>query len=292
MRWKSRRGTRVAIFVGVRPSPTTLAALAVPIAAAAGIACGYELGASDVRPPVLRTVAVTAQKSQSIPVVTPAPSSAPIPKAPEAQPTPEMDPRNAPTCANVFVRGIVAAPNAAWSLAIVNGMVRRRGERVGDARVLHVARDRVWLARLTTPRSYSICQAAIGEEPPRAAETPRDPTPATGGVEARGPREFLVDRAMRDALLDDPSALATQVRIAPDIVSGRAVGATLAFVRRGSVLEKLGLKTGDKLRAANGVDLTSPEQALTALARIRDAPHVTLSIVRDGAPMQIDYDVR
>jgi general secretion pathway protein C len=46
------------------------------------------------------------------------------------------------------------------------------------------------------------------------------------------------------------------------------------------------------LRTINGYDMSSPDSALEAYARLRTADHLTLSIVRRGQPTTIDYNIR
>lgn len=63
-------------------------------------------------------------------------------------------------------------------------------------------------------------------------------------------------------------------------------------MRSGSVLEKLGLRTGDRLRRVAGVELTSLEAGLSAMARLRASPNFSIDVVRGGAPVSLEYDVR
>ena len=102
----------------------------------------------------------------------------------------------------------------------------------------------------------------------------------------------MIDRASFDALIDNQAALASSVRGGPEMVDGKMVGVKLAFVRPGSVLDKLGLHTGDRLTKINGAELTSPERILELYARLRTAPRFAFEVVRGGAAMQIDYEVR
>jgi general secretion pathway protein C len=69
-------------------------------------------------------------------------------------------------------------------------------------------------------------------------------------------------------------------------------GMKVAFVRPGGIFARLGLQSGDTLRAINGLELTSPERVLEAYARFRTAPRLSVVIARDGQPMQLDVEVR
>lgn len=54
-----------------------------------------------------------------------------------------------------------------------------------------------------------------------------------------------------------------------------------------------GLQNGDRLRTINGLDVTNPERALEAYARLRaGVDHLRVEVERSGAPLEIDYEVR
>ena len=46
------------------------------------------------------------------------------------------------------------------------------------------------------------------------------------------------------------------------------------------------------LRTINGYDMSSPDSALEAYARLREANNLTLSVVRRGQAMTIDYNIQ
>ena len=54
----------------------------------------------------------------------------------------------------------------------------------------------------------------------------------------------------------------------------------------------LGMENGDRLQTINGFDMTSPEKALEAYARLRSADHLTIQVNRRGANMNIDYNIK
>lgn len=222
---------------------------------------------------------------------------------------------DAPACVDVVVRGVVAGADAraSWSLVGAGDATdwRRTGDRVGPYRVLHVGTARVWLARPSSSTTYAVCQAELGARPDESAASPPSATarvpagPTVGGsagalplahlaarIEARGPNDFLLDRSVLDGLVEGQGALAQLARGRPELEGGRTVGFLLSEVRPGSVLEKLGLRSGDRLRRVSGIELVSVEAALTALARIQSVPRFSIEVVRGGAPATLDYEVR
>ena len=63
-------------------------------------------------------------------------------------------------------------------------------------------------------------------------------------------------------------------------------------IRRNSVLGQLGIQNGDMLRTINGYDMSSPDSALEAYARLRSAERITLNLNRRGQDQTIDYQIR
>ena len=72
----------------------------------------------------------------------------------------------------------------------------------------------------------------------------------------------------------------------------RVVGMKMYGIRRNSVLGRLGVQNGDMVRTMNGFDLTSPDTALEAYTRLSGADSLSLSVVRRGQPLTIDYSVQ
>ncbi|WP_437575151.1 type II secretion system protein GspC [Sorangium sp. So ce887] len=215
------------------------------------------------------------------------------------------DPYEDPACDATRALLIVRADDASWSLAAMTGsdgktILRRQGDEVSGKTVHTVGWDRVWL---TT--GGARCQAVLGGKPAPAGApgAPPSPEPAPSGA-ARRPAastvppeiaskirkisdtEFRVERSAVGAILEKQSDLMRSVRIAPE-----PGGVKLARIRGGSLLEMLGLKTGDKLASINGFELSDVSKALEAYARLGTADHIALSITRDGNPMTIDFHI-
>jgi general secretion pathway protein C len=202
-----------------------------------------------------------------------------------------VDPSDAPDCVGMRVAVIAAFADPAWSLAAIASSapaqgtyLRVRGGEVAGKSVVYIGMDRVWMLG-----GDGLCQTRMFK-PAATASTP----PAGGappGVAQLGPGEFRVDRGLVERVLENPVELMRQVRIEPELDRGRVVGIRLRGVRAGTLLAAIGIHEGDRLERVNGFDITSPEKALEALARLRTAEHLTLSITRDGRPMALDYAV-
>jgi general secretion pathway protein C len=227
----------------------------------------------------------------------------------ETTATPEQgpdlsDPMNAPLCEGVKVLVIAASSDPDWSFAALqNGtdpksLLRRRGGEVGTKKVSFVGWDRVWLTG-----GPQLCQALMYAPPP-AASAPAAPVaappPAAGGLDpaiAKGIQkvsatEFNVDRGVVDKILENQADLMKQARIVPEQENGKMVGIRMFGVRPETLLGVLGMENGDRLQTINGFDMTSPEKALEAYARLRTADHLTVQVNRKGSNMNLDYNIK
>jgi general secretion pathway protein C len=219
------------------------------------------------------------------------------------------DPANAPPCDGLKVLVIAASADPDWSFAAFSvgndpkTVLRRRGGEVGPKKVQFVGWDRVWLTG-----GSQLCQAAMfssAQPTPAAPANNQPPPPANnnGGAGALDPAiakgiqkvsatEFKVDRGVVDKILENQADLMRQARIVPEQENGKMVGIRLFGVRPDTLLGVLGMENGDRLQTINGFDMTSPEKALEAYARLRTADHLTVQVNRKGQNTNLDYNIQ
>jgi general secretion pathway protein C len=104
--------------------------------------------------------------------------------------------------------------------------------------------------------------------------------------------QYSVNRSLVDRLITNQAALMRTARVIPHEEGGQVVGVKLYGIRRSSLLGRLGVQNGDMVRTINGFDMTSPDTALQAYARLREADRITINLVRRGQPMTMDYQIR
>ena len=220
------------------------------------------------------------------------------------------DPFHAPPCEGLKVLVIAASTDPDWSFAaLVTGsgadaksMLRRRGGDVNGKTVQFISWDRVWLAS-----GSSLCQLEMFK-PPTPKELAAAPAPSASAPAKEGPgavdpdiakgvrrvsaTEFDVDRGVVDKILENQAELMRQARIVPEQENGKMVGIRLFGVRPDTLLGVLGMSNGDRLQTINGFDMTSPEKALEAYARLRTADHLTVQVNRGGQNMNLDYNIK
>lgn len=141
--------------------------------------------------------------------------------------------------------------------------------------------------------------------PPASPPTPKRARPARAAANGKISGEeydqnisktsdtaYTVNRSLLNKVLSDRSELMRSARIIPHEENGRVVGVKLYGIRRNSLLGKIGLQNGDMLRTINGYDMASPDSALEAYARLRSADRLSVSIVRRGKAMTMNYTVQ
>ncbi|WP_437927529.1 type II secretion system protein GspC [Sorangium sp. So ce291] len=225
------------------------------------------------------------------------------------------DPYADPSCDGARVLLITQAEDPAWSFAAMAGsdgkaILRRQGDEISGQTVYYVGWDRVWLTS-----GSSRCQAIVGGHNAgaraSAAATPAPAPPATTSTSkapARGGKkvppeiaskiqrvsetEFNVERSAVDQILENQGELMRSARIVPEKEGDKVVGIRLFGIRPDSLLGTLGLENGDRLSSINGFEMSDPQKALEAYARLRTADRLTVSVNRKGKPMNIDFNIK
>lgn len=141
---------------------------------------------------------------------------------------------------------------------------------------------------------------------PTPTPTPTPTRPPTSGdteekdeLEARleaGVRQIdathvELDRALVDALLANPMALAKGARIVPAVKDGKPHGFKLYAVRPSSFIARLGLTNGDTVVAINGQDVSTVDKALEAYATLRDVKQLVFDVERRGKLLKLTITI-
>jgi hypothetical protein len=147
------------------------------------------------------------------------------------------------------------------------------------------------------PRSCPDIAAA----PPVA--TPSAPSGATAaaddlakamdaGIHRADDKHVEIARELVDRVLADPVALANHARIVPAMKDGKPDGFKLYAIRPSSLWARLGFVNGDTILTVNGMDITTPDKALEAYSKLRDAQAVAVGLLRNGSSFTITITVK
>ncbi len=100
-----------------------------------------------------------------------------------------------------------------------------------------------------------------------------------------------IDGAVVDDLLANPARLAAAARIVPAIQDGKPAGFKMYAIRPTSFFARIGFQNGDTLVSINGMALTSPDKALEAYTKVRDATQLVVGLLRRGTPLEIKIQI-
>lgn len=144
--------------------------------------------------------------------------------------------------------------------------------------------------------------AAADKAPPpsrkRPGATPAEP--ATGlqaridaGIKKIDDTHYEIDRALFAEVTGNPTSI-KGARARPLIRDGAIEGMRLYAVRPNSAFAKLGLRSGDTLKAINGIELntTDTDKLLEAYTKLRTASSLSLAVERRGEKLDLSYRVR
>lgn len=217
---------------------------------------------------------------------------------------------------NTRLVGTIVAPSFPdWSFAAVNAtgtaMLYRTGMDIGGMTLVGIRPDRVYLA----PKSGALCKIQMfmpssQAGPPKPQLAANRTANAAGralraadqggisdaelqqGIQKVSDTEYNVQQSLVSKILENQAALMRSARVIPHEEGGRVVGVKLYGIRRNSILGQLGIQNGDMLRSINGFDMSSPDSALKAYTKLRNADHLTVAVERRGNPVTIDYNIQ
>lgn len=149
------------------------------------------------------------------------------------------------------------------------------GDRLKDkADVVRIERRRLVLLENGVHRELTFGDDGPKKPPvTRAANRyPRRPTAGGNRRSARvrrtGDDRVEVTRDDLDDMLRNPSDLLSQARFLPKYEDGEMLGFQVNAIKKGSVLEDLGLSNGDIIREFNGVEISSPQESAKLLQEL------------------------
>lgn len=196
----------------------------------------------------------------------------------------------------VRLLGTLLSTDPAWSIASVLDLGRQKtstvmvGDQVQDSRVVVILRDRVIVARRGRREVIGLApgDGALGPSPDSRMNT----AVRGSGIRAIDESHYEVPRSELEAALNHLDRLASDVRIVPAYKDGQPGGFKLFAIRPSSLFSLLGMVDGDVLRRINGFELKSPENALEAYTRLRDANRIDVDLDRNGSSIRKSYSVR
>lgn len=218
--------------------------------------------------------------------------------------------QHAPPCEGLKALIIAASDvDPAWSMAALSGsgasgsQLVRPGEDISGKTVEIIEWNRVVLSQGPSICQVQMFRPADAPGPVMAPVAPPTPPPAAGRpgalpadiaskIQRVSATEFHVDRQVVDKILENQADLMRSARIVPEQENGKVVGIRMFGIRPDTLLGALGMENGDRLQTINGFDMTSPEKALEAYARLRTADKLTVQVNRRGQNVNLDFMIK
>lgn len=233
------------------------------------------------------------------------------PKAPDPTTAPPVDENHPPVTSLplALLATIVAADPSVSAATIFNTSSFKSGSYgVGDlipdaGRVKRIHPKSVDFVNKTSNRLERVELAptnappVAAAPPPPAAAEPANPdndllAAVDKGVKKIDETKFDIDRALVDKILADPTVAARSARIVPSIKDGKPNGFKMYAIRPNSLFAKIGLQNGDTITSINGMDMSSPDKALEVYTKVRSSSSLSVSVIRRGQPVNMDYSIK
>ena len=112
---------------------------------------------------------------------------------------------------------------------------------------------------------------------------------AGSGIIPLGGNHWQISRSAAENARSNFNSLLSTARMIPQVENGQTVGFKLLEMKKGSLLEKIGLQVGDILVEINDVVLDSPEKALQVFQQVREANNISLGLIRNGEKQTFEY---
>ena len=189
---------------------------------------------------------------------------------------------------NIILLGTVAGLNRPLVL-IRNGSesaILHLGDTLPDGgKVIAIARQLLKL-RYPDGSEQTILPPEIPSEE-GAASAPATTPSIRGGSDNR----FAITRAEAEKARSNLGELMKQARMEPHVVNGKTDGFEVKMIRPNTIFTALGLQVGDIVKEVNGLALDSPEKALQIFQQLREAQHIVVAVVRNNAPLSLEYNL-
>ena len=164
------------------------------------------------------------------------------------------------------------------------------GSRVAaDAEIIDIRPRRVILRRDDGTVEYITMEGEGEGKRPAGAGDEKEGE----GVTKLSDTEFLVESWFFEQQLQNLDGLIGKVRAVPHKGDDGSVdGFRLSAIRRGSLLDKLGIKNGDVIHGVNGTPLTSTSGAMNAFQTLQAETNFSFDLTRRRKQTSMQYEIR
>lgn len=208
-----------------------------------------------------------------------------------------------PQSGSLKLLGTIVLSDPQHSVATISGVggnniAVQTGDRVGNfGTVFEIRQRRVCITTASDELTYIELPEEIikfGQPvapPPSMSRNEPRPTKVEG-IDAVSETEFHISRNTLIQKLQDPNLLFQAHAVPNRGPDGRINGFKVLSIQPGSVYEALGVKVGDVVNQVNGEPLTSIGQVQSTYNNIRTASDMTISVLRNGQAVDMNYSIK
>lgn len=187
------------------------------------------------------------------------------------------------------LKGVLSNPDPSRSAAIL--LPRGQQEKLyrvgaslpGDVILQEVLPDRVILNRGGRLETLRLTRPDIASSSSRGRRAPALPSAPAAALAADGG----MPRIDRDAWINNPQRFMEVVNASPVMLDGALHGLKVSPARNAREFEAAGLVAGDVITEVNGSAVSDISDYRDLLKELADASSVSVSLERDGEPMNI-----
>ncbi|MBE3602240.1 PDZ domain-containing protein [bacterium] len=191
-----------------------------------------------------------------------------------------------------------------------NQTLYRLGETIPDAgRLIQIDRDRIVVLhegkRVAVQIPADELGDSLGSQPANGLDRfkrfhnrqfpflrgPIRRRPSVGEVHKLGPNHYAISRSTVNDNVSHMAQLFTEMRATPNFENGKSNGFLLSEIQPGSIFQQIGLHNGDVLTDVSGHPISDPAKAMQLLSTLDKQSSITLTVIRDGAPMRLSYSI-
>jgi type II secretion system protein C len=198
--------------------------------------------------------------------------------------------------------GTVVASNPVQNYAVIDVTttreqgIFRENERAGKAVIRRILRNSVIIETDGGQRR----RLTVEDGPAKAAQTPAAPVPDIRGSPAPPPKLPGIQESQIDykvpleavASLSATRRLIQQTRMSQHLDKGEPDGLRLGAVAPGSPLARMGLKTGDVVKALNDEEITGLEKAEEFLQALSEGGDFTILVERSSQLRNLNVNIK
>jgi general secretion pathway protein C len=245
-------------------------------------------------------VAFAGEKAYSVPTSRPpgpVHAAASLPRAERGpKPSPPSRPGNA-RCGGLEARLISVGDDPEWTFASIApgpaepARLTRVGDRIGSYRIAAIEWDKVWV-QAGGPRCALELNPGLAKLADSGAAPPwQVPEAITDAIDKRSETEYRISRTAVASIFEQGTALLGGVRLVPHESSTNDAAIEFETVPGDSLLDRLGVQSGDLLIALNGAACKTPRGALEALLAARDRDRLLARLERAGEGFEIELRI-